>query len=120
MDPLQAFMQSNALVPPAFSPSSRYYGLPTAQFTFEDGRTVVFVTRRFLPPTENFAVIQTVIVAAEDRLDILAARHFGDPELSWRICDANGAMQPEGLVAQVGAALEITMPEGVPGAVDAR
>jgi len=120
MDPIQGFLQSNGLTSPAFSPSSRYYGLPTAQFTFEDGRTVVFVTRRFLPPVENFAVIQLTVVAADDRLDNIAARHIGDPELSWRICDANGAMQPEALVATIGATLDITLPEGVPGVVDAR
>ena len=80
MDPVQAFLQANALTPPAFAPSSRYYGLPTAQFTVPDGRTVVFVTRRFLPPTENFAVLQTHIVVAGDRLDNLAFLHAGGRE----------------------------------------
>ena len=120
MDAVQAFLQANALTPPAFAPGSRYYGLPTAQFTLPDGRTTVFVTRRFLPPTENFAVLQSHTVVAGDRLDNLAARYIGDPEQSWRICDANGAMSPEALVANVGAQLDITLPEGVPGVADAR
>jgi len=94
--------------------------LPTAQLTLPDGRTVVFVTRRFLPPPESFALLQTVIVVAGDRLDNLAAQHLGDAEQSWRICDANGAMLPEALVANVGATLAITLPEGVPGVPDAR
>lgn len=119
MDAVQAFLQSNALTPPAFAPTSRYYGLPTAQMTLEGGRTVVFVTRRFLPPTENFALLQTVTVVAGDRLDNLAARYLGDAEQSWRLSDANGAMLPEALVAQVGATLSITLPEGVPGVDDA-
>lgn len=119
MDPVQAFLQANALTPPAFAPTSRYYGIATAQFTQADGRTVVYVRRHFLPPPENFAVLQTVSIASGDRLDNLAARTLGDPEQSWRLCDANRAMQPEVLVANVGAMLAITLPEGVPGVGDA-
>ena len=120
MDPVQAFLQANALAPPAFAPSSRYYGLPTAQLRLPDGRTVVFVTRRFLPPTERFSLLQSHTVVSGDRLDNLAAQYLGDAEQSWRICDANGAMLPEALVAHVGAQLDITLPEGVPGVSDAR
>jgi len=120
MDPVQAFLQANALTPPAFAPSSRYYGLPTAQITLPDGRTSVFVTRRFLPPPESFSVLQTHTVVSGDRLDNLAARYLGDAEQSWRLCDANGAMMPEALVTNVGATLEITLPEGVPGVSDVR
>ncbi|BEU72149.1 MULTISPECIES: LysM domain-containing protein [Ralstonia solanacearum species complex] len=119
MDPVQAFLQANALTPPAFAPSSRYYGLPTAQMTLSDGRTVAFVTRRFLPPPEHFALLQMVTVVAGDRLDTLAARYLNDAEQSWRLGDANGAMLPEALVSNVGAQLRITLPEGVPGAADA-
>lgn len=68
---------------------------------------------------ENFAPLQTVTIVAGDRLDNLAARYLGDPQQSWRLCDANGAMQPEALVVNVGATLTITLPEGVPGVVDA-
>lgn len=119
MDPLQAFLQANALTPPAFAPGSRYRGIATVQLTQADGRSVVYVQRRFLPPPENFAPLQTVGVVAGDRLDNLAARHLGDPEQAWRLCDANRAMQPEALVANVGAQLVITLPEGVPGVGDA-
>ena len=122
MDPVQAFLQANALTPPAFAPTSRYYGIPTSQLVQADGggavRTVVFVQRRFLPPPENFALLQTVSVVAGDRLDKLAAQYIGDPEQAWRLCDANRAMQPEALVANVGATLAITLPEGVPGSGD--
>ena len=119
MDAVQAFLQANALTPPAFGPSSRYYGLPTAQLALPDGRIAVFVTRRFLPPPERFAPLQVVTVVAGDRLDNLAARYLGDAEQSWRLCDANAAMLPEALVAEVGTSLRITLPEGVPGVPDA-
>ncbi|WPB55026.1 LysM domain-containing protein [Xylophilus sp. GOD-11R] len=113
-DPVTAFLQANALAPAAFEPGSRYYGIPTAQLRQPDGRTVVYVRRRFLPPPEEFAVLQTVRVVAGDRLDNLAARHIGDPQLWWRLCDANGAMSPEALVAEPGATLDLTLPQGVP------
>jgi hypothetical protein len=118
MDPIQAFLQNNALAPPAFASTSRYYGIATARLTQADGRTAVYVQRRFLPPPENFAPLQIVTIAAGDRLDNLAARHIGDPQQFWRLCDANGAMQPEALVATAGSLLIITLPEGVPGVGD--
>jgi hypothetical protein len=114
MDPVQAFLQGNALTPPAFPATSRYYGIATAQLVQPDGRTLVYVRRRFLPPTESFAPLQLVTVVAGDRLDNLAARYLGDPLQAWRLADANGAMRPEALVAQVGATVTITLPEGVP------
>lgn len=123
VDPIQAFMQANGLAQPAFAPDSRYHGLPLAQTTLPDGREVVFVTRRFLPPPENFARLATATVVAGDRLDTLAAQHLGAAEQNWRLADANGAMLPEALVAEVGRLLAITLPEGVPapgGAGDVR
>lgn len=118
MDPVQAFLQSHALTPPAFASTSRYYGIATSRLTQADGSVAVYVQRRFLPFPENFAALQIVTIAAGDRLDNVAARYLGDPHQSWRLCDANGAMQPEALVAEPGATLLITMPEGVPGVVD--
>ena len=46
-------------------------------------------------PPENFAPLQIVTIGAGDRLDNLAARYIGDPQQFWRLCDANGAMQPK-------------------------
>lgn len=114
VDPLQAFMQANGLAQPAFAPDSRYHGLPTAQAQLPDGRTVVFVTRRFLPPPENFALLRTLTVRDSDRLDLLSAQHVGVASLWWRMADANGAMLPEALVAQAGSRLRLTLPQGVP------
>jgi hypothetical protein len=118
MDAIQSFLQSNALTPPAFGPTSRYYGIPTVRMKQPDGRTVVYVQRRFLPPTENFSPLQVVTIGAQDRLDNITARFVGDPQQFWRLCDSNGAMQPEALVSNVGAMLTLTLPEGVPGASD--
>jgi hypothetical protein len=118
IDPVQAFLQNNALTPPAFGPTSRYYGIPTARLTQANGRTAVYVRRRFLPQTENFAPLQVILVVAGDRLDNVSATYTGDPLQWWRLCDANGAMQPELLVAEPGSKLIIPLPEGIPGPVD--
>ena len=82
--------------------------------TLADGRTVAYVTRRFLPPPENFATIQTLTLAAGQRPDQLAAQYLGVAEQWWRLADANGAMQPEAMTAVPGSSLRITLPEGVP------
>lgn len=113
-DPIAAFMQANGLAQPVFAPDSRYHGLPTAQTQLPDGRTVAYVTRRFLPPPESFATVQTVTLAAGQRADQLAAQYLGVADQWWRLADANGAMLPEALVAEPGARVRITLPEGVP------
>jgi hypothetical protein len=41
-------------------------------------------------------------VVQGDRLDNLAARYFGDAELYWRLCDANGAVRPTGAYRSAG------------------
>jgi hypothetical protein len=54
-------------------------------------------------------------VVAGDRLDNISAIVLGDPELSWRVADANRAMLPRELTAVPGSVLRIALPEGVPG-----
>ena len=99
-----------------FPPNSRYHGVPTQTLTLAGGKTVVYLSRRFVPPPERFALIQEHAVAEGDRLDNLAAHYLGDPEAFWRIADANNAMNPTDLTAEIGRPLRITLPEGVPTA----
>jgi hypothetical protein len=99
--------------------NSRYLGLATAVFTFEDGREVVYLKRRFLPPPESLALIGTCTLMPGDRLDNLAARWFGDAELSWRIGDGNRELRPAALTETPGRVLRITQPAGMPGVPDA-
>ena len=119
MDPVQAFLQANALVTPLFPPTSRYHGIAAAQLTLPDGTAIAYVRRRFVPRPENFALVREHAVVAGDRLDNLAAQHLGDPLQYWRICDANAAMRPDDLTATAGQRLRITLPEGIPGVTDA-
>jgi hypothetical protein len=118
MDPVQAFMQANALVAPLYPPSSRYYGIAATQVVMADGTVISHLKRRFVPPPENFSVLGEHLVVSGDRLDNLAARYLGDPQQYWRICDANAAVRPAALTETVGTRLRITLPEGVPGAGD--
>lgn len=98
-----------------FEPTSRYHGLATATHEGADGEEHRYVRRRFVPPEENFALLQEHRVVLGDRLDKLAAEYLGDPEQFWRLCDANGAIRPNELVETIGKRLRITLPEGIPG-----
>jgi nucleoid-associated protein YgaU len=63
----------------------------------------------------NFATVARHTVRQGDRLDLIAAKYLGDPLMYWLLCDANGALDPDALVATPGTVLNITMPQGVPG-----
>jgi hypothetical protein len=103
----------------SFPPTSRYYGIETATFETEEGRTLIYIRRRFVPPPERFSLLQEHVVVQLDRLDNITARYLGDPEQFWRVCDANRAMRPDELTETIGRRLRITLPEGIPGVPNA-
>jgi hypothetical protein len=98
-----------------FPPTSRYYNIETATMKTEDGRTLIFLRRRFVPPPERFSLLQEHVVVQGDRLDNITARYLVDPEQFWRVCDSNRAMRPDELTETLGRRLRITLPEGIPG-----
>lgn len=98
-----------------FSPTSRYSGLETTTIETAEGKVIIYLRRRVLPPPERFALLQEHVVAQGERLDNITARYLGDPEQFWRVCDANGAMRPDELTETAGRHLRITLPEGIPG-----
>jgi hypothetical protein len=114
-DPLQTIMQPGAIETTAFPPTSRYHGIKTATLTTPDGRIIVYLRRRFVPPMERFSLLQEHIVTDDERLDNITAQYLVDPEQYWRICDANGALHPEELTETTGRMIRITLPEGIPG-----
>jgi hypothetical protein len=111
---LQAVPLSNTL----FSPSSRYYGIETVKMMTAEGEEVIYLRRRFVPQPERFGLLRAHTVTEGDRLDNIAARHLGDPELFWRLCDANRALRPDELTEEIGRRLRIPLPEGLPGGAD--
>ena len=102
-----------------FPPTSRYYGIDTATLKPVDGLTVVYLRRRFLPSPDRFALLVEHVVAEGERLDNIAAKYMDDSEAFWRIADANAAMRPDELTETVRRRLRITLPEGIPGVVNA-
>jgi len=97
-----------------FSTTSRYQGIATSIFELPDGRTVEYVQRRIVPKPEELSQISEHEVRPGERSDHVAYQAYGDPEQSWRIADANRAMDPDE-VMQPGRRLRITLPAGIPG-----
>jgi hypothetical protein len=116
-DPVQAMLAQTSLQRNLFTATSRYYGIETETLTTADGTTIIYLKRRFLPPPDRFQLLQEHTVTQAERLDNIAAKFLGDPELFWRIADANGAMRAEDLVQTVGRKIRITLPEGIAGSL---
>jgi hypothetical protein len=93
-----------------FGRQSRYFSIETAIHTAADGREIVYVKRRFLPPRSAFMEVAEHVVTRGDRLDNVTARFLRDPEQFWRLADANDAMKPEELTDEIGRALVIPLP----------
>jgi hypothetical protein len=115
---LEALLQNAAAGTQTFPPNSRYNGVPVLTHVTVDGRTVSYVARRVVPSPDRFATARTHTVTAQDRLDTLSARYFGDPEQWWRLADANGAIRPDALVKRPGSRLRITLAGGIPAGSD--
>lgn len=106
--------QAGTTVSP-FGPSSRYHDLPLATTTDREGNPVRYLRRRFLPDPDTLVQVGEHQVEPTDRLDLVAAAAFSDPELFWRICDANLCLDPDELIARPGRRLRITLPPGRSG-----
>jgi hypothetical protein len=97
-----------------FPTASRYNGIATTTLESPDGQTIIFLTRRFVPSPDRFALLHLHTLTQAERLDNIAARYVGDPTAFWRLCDANNAMRPDELTETLGRQLRITLPEGIP------
>jgi hypothetical protein len=93
-----------------FEPTSRYYNLRTRTFTTPEGRLVHYKSRRFLPQARDLHHLADITVQAGDRLDLIAARTLGAPDLFWRLCDSNNAMDPFDL-SRPGRTLRLAIPQ---------
>lgn len=119
--PLQTLIQMGLVPPVNFPADSRYYGSGTLTYTAPNGQNITYLARRFVPQpgAPNYATIAQHAVKQGDRLDLIAAKYLGDPLVFWLICDANGAVRPASLVETPGRVINITTPQGVPGASSA-
>lgn len=96
---------------------SRYDGVEVASTRVADGlggeREVRYLRRRLLPEPSGAPALAHHRVTEDDRLDLIAARYYGDPTASWRISDANAALDPDDLVGREAAGRLLVVP--VPG-----
>ena len=99
--------------------TSRYAASERLTLTLDDDRAIAMLARRIIPPAEAHATYGWHRVRARERLDLIAAERLGDPELWWRLADANPTLDPDELVALVGTRLRVTLPAGLPVADDA-
>ena len=120
--PLQSLIQMGLVPSVTFPTDSRYYGSSTLTYITPEGQAITYLARRFVPQPgpPNFASVAQHTVKQGDRLDLIAAKYLGNPLIFWLICDANGAIEPDDLVQTPGSVLNITTPQGVPGAPNAR
>jgi hypothetical protein len=94
-----------------FSPKSRYASLPGRDYTFSDGKTVRYISRRFLPESSSMPLLAEVTTLQGDRPDLISAKTLGDPEQFWRICDANNTIDPIELTAEPGRIVRVPVPQ---------
>lgn len=116
---IQTLLSATGLDSTTFEPTSRYYGKQLTSSVTIEGEIVIHTTRRFVPPPENFSLLQFHFVEQGDRLDNITYKYLADPQQFWKLCDANRVDKPDDLVKEVGSAISITLPEGIPGGNDA-
>lgn len=96
---------------------SRYDGAATATVVVDDGiggvREVAYLLTRVASDPVAVLPLAWHRVVPDDRLDLLAARHLGDPAAAWRIADANLALDPDDLVGPDAEGRVVVIP--VPG-----
>lgn len=92
-----------------FSRGSRYEAVSDAVHVDAAGREIAYKRLRLLPTTRG---VQAHLVMEGDRLDLLAFRYLGDPELFWRIADTNRVLRAEDLTAEPGARLLLPLLQG--------
>jgi hypothetical protein len=92
-----------------FFKGSRYAKVADDSITDAQGREIRFKKVRFIN-TPSTLVTRTL--APGQRLDHLANQMYKNPELFWRICDANTVMRPDELETTPGT------PIGIPASED--
>jgi hypothetical protein len=91
-----------------FDTDSRYSQLRPLTVTGPNGSPVQIVPIRFIAATTP---IMSRRIQQGDRPDLLAYEFYKEPQLFWRIADANEAMRPSELVATPGSLIGIPTKE---------
>jgi hypothetical protein len=94
------------------SQTSRYYTTGVVVMVTPGGDEIRYLRRRFLPDPGQDRIIVFHTVTEGERPDIIAARYLGDPEMFWRLCDANGTDRPDNLTKTTGKRIKIPIING--------
>ncbi len=86
-----------------FLDSSRYAKVPQEEAVTREGRKVLALRLRPLPPTPG----DPFEVRENDRLDLLAHARFADGTRFWHVADANTALDARALAAATGAVFRL-------------
>lgn len=92
-----------------FKENSRYANLPVKTHVTPEGQEQTYVARRILPKPENLQIAGSQEVTSTDRLDLVAARAYGDATQFWRLADATTEFEPDRLTDTPGARLRVPM-----------
>lgn len=114
-DPISALIEAGVIPSSPFAPNSRYHGVAIALHLppgAAPDQGVPYVLRRFIPQQRQIGTLFEHTVRSGDRPDSLAAALWGDPEVYWRIADANAVTDPFELTDTPGAQIRIPVPEG--------
>ncbi|MBB4842917.1 nucleoid-associated protein YgaU [Paucibacter oligotrophus] len=112
-DPIQLLINAGALPAESFAANSRYRGLALALYQAgPEVQAQAYVRRRFIPQRRDIAIAAEHIVQAGERPELLAAQTLGEPELYWRLADANNVSAPHELTLTLGAHILIPLPPG--------
>ena len=113
-DPVQMLIDAGAFPDNSFPPNSRYHGAAIGRLKRSaDDPGVAYVLRRFIPQARDIGIAGEHIVNAGARPDTLASATLGDPELYWRIADANVVTDPLELTDTPGERVQIPRPNGL-------
>ena len=93
-----------------FFQGSRYAKVDEHEIIDGKGRVIRYKEVRFIPPETGLQLSH--IVSDGERLDHIAQRFYQNPELFWRVCDANLALWPDDLTSEAGRTILIPPPGG--------
>jgi len=90
-----------------FHSNSRYYNSEKKILKLQDEREISYIPMRILPSlktdnNEAKSLFSLIDIKGNDRLDLISAKIFGDPEQFWRICDVNIILHPIELTSTLG------------------
>ena len=112
-DPVQLLIEAGAIPSNPFGPASRYVNVSIGRYVKRPGEPGVnYVLRRFIPQRRDVSIVAQHVVQGGERPELVAAQVFGDPELYWRLADANAVTDPFEL-NKVGRRIAIPTPPGL-------